>query len=97
LTVKTVVLDLLTDTERRETGSCVLPTAQVAAAARAAVATVRPRIRDLVGQARSLADRGFTTSAALKVAEAQKFARMSEEETQLVTQARLYVASKPRR
>jgi hypothetical protein len=66
LTVKTIVLDVLADTERRETGSCVLPSARVAAEARAAVTTVRPRIRDLVGQAKSLADRGFTTAAGLK-------------------------------
>ncbi len=97
LTVKTVVLDLTTDTERRETGSCTLPSARVVAEARAAVSSVRPRIRDLVGQARSLADRGFTGAAGLKVAEAQKFDRMTDEEMQLVAQARLYLASKPRR
>jgi hypothetical protein len=71
--------------------------ARVAAAARAAEASVRPRIRDLVDQARSLASRGFTTAAGLKLRDAGAFARMTDEETQLVNQARLYVASLPRR
>ena len=69
----------------------------VLAAARAAEATVRPRIRDLVDQARSLAVRGFTSAAGLELRDAGAFDRMTDEETQLVNQARLYVAALPRR
>jgi hypothetical protein len=97
LSIRTVSFDLAHDTERRETGSCALAEPRVAAAARAAEASVRPRIRDLVDQARSLASRGFTTAAGLKLRDAGAFPRMTDEETQLVNQARLYVASLPRR
>lgn len=97
LSIKTVSFDLASDAERRETGSCALAEARVAAAVRAAEATVRPRIRDLVDQARSLASRGFTSAAGLKLRDAGAFPRMTDEETQLVNQARLYVASLPRR
>jgi hypothetical protein len=97
LSIKTISFDLVHDAERREAGSCALAEARVAAAARAAEASVRPRIRDLVDQARSLASRGFTTAAGLKLRDAGAFPRMTDEETQLVNQARLYVASLPRR
>lgn len=97
LSIKTVSFDLAHDAERRETGSCAIAEARVAAAARAVEASVRPRIRDLVDQARSLAARGFTSAAGLKLRDAGAFARMTDEETQLVNQARLYVASLTRR
>lgn len=97
LSIKTISFDLTNDAERRETGSCALAEARVAAAARAVEASVRPRIRDLVDQARSLAARGFTSAAGLKLRDAGAFARMTDEETQLVNQARLYVAALPRR
>ena len=97
LSIKTVGFDLANDAERRETGSCAVAEARVAAAARAVEASVRPRIRDLVDQARSLAARGFTSAAGLKLRDAGAFPRMTDEETQLVNQARLYVASLPRR
>ena len=97
LSIKPISFDRANDAERRETGSCVPAEAKAAAAARAAEATVRPRIRDLVDQARSLAARGFTSAAGLKLRDAGAFDRMTDEETQLVNQARLYVAALPRR
>ena len=96
LSIKTVSFDLANDAERRESGSCAIAEPRVAAAARAAEANVRPRIRDLVDQARNLASRGFTSAAGLKLRDAGAFARMTDEETELVNQARLYVASLPR-
>ena len=96
LSIKTVSFDLANDAERRETGSCAVAAPRVAAAARAAEANVRPRIRDLVDQARSLASRGFTSAAGLKLRDAGAFARMTDQETDLVNKARLYVASLPR-
>lgn len=97
LSIKTVGFDLANDAERRETGSCAVAEAGAAAAARAVEASVRPRIRDLVDQARSLASRGFTSAAGLKLRDAGAFPRMTDEETQLVNQTRLYVASLPRK
>ena len=96
LSIKTVSFDLANDAERRENGSCAIAEPRVAAAARAAEAHVRPRIRDLVDQARSLASRGFTSAAGLKLRDAAAFARMTDEETDLVNKAGLYVASLPR-
>ena len=96
LSIKTVSFDLANDAERRESGSCAIAEPRIAAAARAAEANVRPRIRDLVDQARSLASRGFTSAAGLKLRDAGAFARMTDQETDLVDKARLYVASLPR-
>lgn len=97
LSIKTISFDLANDAERRETGSCTVAAPRVAAAARAVEASVRPRIRDLTEQARGLASRGFTTAAGLKLRDAGAFPRMSDEETSLVNQARLYVASQVRK
>lgn len=97
LSIKTVNFDLAGDAERRETGSCTIAAPRVAAAARAVEASVRPRIRDLTEQARGLASRGFTTAAGLKLRDAGAFPRMTDEETSLVNQARLYVASQVRK
>jgi hypothetical protein len=96
LSIKTVSFDLAADAERRESGSCAIAEPRVAAAARAAEAHVRPRIRDLVDQARSLASRGFTSAAGSKLRDAGAFARMTDQETDLVNKARLHVASLPR-
>ena len=96
LSIKTVSFDLANDAERRESGSCAIAEPRVAAAARAAEAHVRPRIRDLVDQARSLASRGFTSAAGLKLRDAGTLPRMTDQETDLVNKARLYVASLPR-
>ena len=93
---QTIELDGLPD--QRETGACALPTARVAAQARSvASANVRPRVRKLVAEARSLADQGFTTAANLKLTEAQGFDRVTPEENALIGEMRGYVASKPRR
>lgn len=97
LSIKTVSFDLAGDAERRETGSCAIAAPRVAAAARAVEASVRSRIRDLTEQARGLASRGFTTAAGLKLRDAGAFPRMTDEETSLVNQARLYVASQVRK
>jgi hypothetical protein len=96
LSIKTVSVDLANDAERRESGSCAIAEPRVAAAAHAAESHVRPRIRDLVDQARSLASRGFTSAAGLKLRDSGAFARMTDQETDLVNKARLYVASLPR-
>lgn len=97
LSIKIVGFDLANDAERRETGSCAIAAPRIAAAARAVEASVRPRIRDLTEQARGLASRGFTTAAGVKLRDAGAFPRMTDEETSLVNQARLYVASQVRK
>jgi hypothetical protein len=65
--------------------------------ARNAMGEVRRRIRDLVQQAESLANRGYTMAANLKLTEAQGFERLTADESQLIGQMRQYVATKPRR
>ncbi len=96
LSIKTVGFDLANDAERRESGSCAIADRACRCGARAAEANVRPRIRDLVDQARSLASRGFTSAAGLKLWDAGTFPRMTDQETDLVNKAGLYVASLPR-
>jgi hypothetical protein len=83
--------------EQHETGTCTAPDARTAAAAQAVSASVRPRIRALVKQAQGLADQGFTSAANLKLIEAAGFEHVTPEENQLIGQARLVVAAKPRR
>jgi hypothetical protein len=97
LTIKILLLGLDADSEQRETGRCVVPDMRAAQTARAAMGDVRGRVRDLVRQARSLADRGYTTSANLKLTEAQGTDRLTSDESQLIAQTRQYVATKPRR
>jgi len=97
LTIKILLMGLDTDSEQRETGTCAVPQARSVAAAKAAMGEVRHRIRDLVRQAQSLADRGYTTSANLKLTEAEGFERLTPDESQLIGQTRQYVAAKPRR
>lgn len=97
LTIKILLLGLDTDGEQREIGRCTVPDMRAAQTARAAMGEVRSRVRELVQQARSLADRGYTTSANLKLTEAQGSERLTPDEAQLIAQARQYVATKPRR
>lgn len=97
LSIKILLLGLDANNEQREDGACSLPASQAVAAAQSAMGNIRHRIRDLVGQARSLADRGYTTSATLKLAEAAGFDRVTPDEAQLIAQTREYVAAKPRR
>jgi hypothetical protein len=97
LAIKILLLGLDADSEQRETGRCTVPDVRAAQTARAAMGEVRNRVRELVRQARSLADRGYTTSANLKLTEAQGSDRLTSDESQLIAQARQYVATKPRR
>jgi hypothetical protein len=97
MTIKILLLGLDAGSEQREVGSCALPDARVVQAARTAMGDVRGRVRELVRQARSLADRGYTTSANLKLTEAQGSDRLTPDETRLIAEARQYVATKPRR
>lgn len=97
LTIKILLLGLDADSEQREVGHCTLPDARATAAARTVMGEVRHRVRELVQQARSLADRGYTTSANLKLTEAQGLERLTPDEAQLIAETRQYVASKPRR
>ena len=98
LTIKLVLMNLETNSEQREAGTCAIPDARVAAAARsAAVGDVRKRVRELVRQAESLANRGYTTSANLKLTEAQGSERLTPDESRLISDMRTYVATKPRR
>jgi hypothetical protein len=97
LSIKLVLMNLEANSEQREAGSCTIPDAHAAAAARSAVGEVRGRIRDLVQQAEGLANRGYTSAANLKLTEAQGFERLTADESQLIGQMRQYVASKPRR
>jgi len=97
MAIKVLLMGLDANSEQREMGNCALPNNRAAAAARTAVGDVRRRIRDLVRQAQSLADQGYTTAANLKLTEAQGFERVTPDEAQLIGQMRLYVAAKPRR
>jgi len=97
MTIKILLLGLDAGSEQRETGTCALPDTRAAQAARTAIGDVRNRVRELVRQARSLADRGYTTSANLKLTEAQGSDRLTPDEAQLIAQARQYIAAKPRR
>jgi len=97
LSIKILLINLEADSEQREAGSCAVPDARAAAAARSAVGDVRHRVRDLVQQAESLANRGYTTAANLKLTEAQGFERLTADESQLIGQMRQYIAGKPRR
>lgn len=97
LTIKLLLLGLDADSEQREVGRCTVPNVRAAQAARTAMGDVRGRVRELVRQARSLADRGYTTSANLKLTEAQGSDRLTADETQLIAETRQYVAAKPRR
>jgi hypothetical protein len=97
LSIKILLVNLEEGSEQREAGSCAIPDARAAAAARTAVGDVRHRIRDLVQQAESLANRGYTSAANLKLTEAQGFERLTADESQLIGQMRQYVAAKPRR
>ena len=97
LSIKILLLGLDANSEQREEGTCSVPESRAVAAAQGAMGNVRHRIRDLVGQARSLADRGYTSSAGLKLSEAAGFDRITADEAQLIAQARQYVAAKPRR
>lgn len=92
---QTIALDGLPD--QQEAGGCVLPGRRVAAEARAVVASVRPRVRKLVTEARNLADQGYTTAANLKLVEAEGFDGITSQERALIGDMRTYVASKPRR
>jgi hypothetical protein len=97
LTLKILLLGLDADSEQREVGRCAVPDVHAVQAAHTAMGDVRNRVRELVRQARSLADRGYTTSANLKLTEAQGSDRLTPDETQLIAQTRQYVATKPRR
>lgn len=97
LSIKILLLGLDANSEQREEGTCSVPESRAVAAAQGAMGNVRHRIRDLVGQARSLADRGYTSSAGLKLTEAAGLDRITADEAQLIAQARQYVAAKPRR
>lgn len=97
LTIKILLLGLDADSDEREIGRCAMPDVHAAQSARAAMGEVRGRVRELMRQARSLADRGYTTSANLKLTEAQGFERLTSDESQLIAQTRQYVAAKPRR
>jgi len=97
LSIKILLINLEANSEQREAGTCALPDARTAAVARNAMGEVRRRIRDLVQQAESLANRGYTTAANLKLTEAQGFERLTADESQLIGQMRQYVATKPRR
>jgi hypothetical protein len=97
MSIKRVTVGSDPGSEVRESGRCTIPDTRTAAVAQAAVGAVRPRIRELVRQAKSLADRGYTTSANLKLTEAAGFDRISPDEVQLISQMRQYVAAKPRR
>ena len=97
MSIKILLLGLDANTEQREVGNCAVPDTNSANAARSAIGSVRTRIRDLVNQAHSLADRGYTTSANLKLTEAANFDRITPDESQLIGQMRQYVAAKPRR
>jgi len=97
LSIKILLINLEANSEQREAGTCALPDARTAAVARNAMGEVRRRIRDLVQQAESLANRGYTTAANLKLTEAQGFERLTADESQLIGQMRHYVAAKPRR
>ena len=96
-TIKILLLGLDANSEQRETGTCSSPDARAAAAARTAIGEVRHRVRELVQQAQSLADRGYTTAANLKLTEAQGLEHLTQDEAQLIGQTRQYVAAKPRR
>lgn len=91
------IMDLDGLPDQRETGACALPDRRVVAEARAAVANVRPRVRKLVAEARNLADQGYTTSANLKLTEAEGFDNVTPQERALIGEMRGYVAGKPRR
>jgi len=97
LSIKVLLLDLETNSEQREAGNCALPDARAAQVARNAMGDVRRRVRDLVQQAESLANRGYTTAANLKLTEAQGSERLTDDESQLIGRMRQYVATKPRR
>jgi hypothetical protein len=97
LLIRILLVNLEANGEQREAGSCTMPDARAAAEARSAVGDVRRRIRDLVQQAESLANRGYTSAADLKLTEAQGFERLTADESQLIGQMRQYVAAKPRR
>ena len=97
LSIKILLLGLDANNEQREEGVCSLPESHAVAAAQSALGDIRRRIRDLVQQARSLADRGYTTSAALKLTEAAGFEHVTSDEAQLIAQTRQYVMAKPRR
>lgn len=97
LSIKILLLNLETNSEQREIGNCALPDARSVQVARNAMGDVRRRVRDLVQQAESLANRGYTTAANLKLTEAQGFERLTEDESQLIGRMRQYVATKPRR
>lgn len=97
LSIKILLINLETSSEQREAGSCTLPDARVAAQARSAMGDVRRRVRDLVEQAESLANRGFTTAAVAKLTEAQGSERLTPDESQLIAGMRQYVSAKPRR
>jgi hypothetical protein len=97
LSIKIILINLETNSDQREAGTCTLPDARVAAQARSAIGDVRRRVRDLVEQAESLANRGYTTAALAKLTEAQNSERLTPDESQLVAKMRQYVAAKPRR
>lgn len=97
LMIRILSMSLDSDNEQRQAGTCSVPDARAASAARTAAGDVRRRLRDLVQQAESLASRGYTTAADLKLLEAQGFQRLTADESQLIGRARQYVASKPRR
>ena len=97
LSIRILLLGLDAGNEQREDGVCSQPESRAVAAAQSAAGHVRHRIRELVGQARSLADRGYTTSAMLKLTEAAGFDRVTSDEAQLIAQTRDYVTAKPRR
>jgi hypothetical protein len=97
LSIRILLLNLEANSEQREAGSCTIPDAPTAAVARSAMGEVRRRVRDLVQQAESLANRGYTTAANLKLTEAQGVERLSADESQLISKMRLYVSTKPRR
>ncbi len=97
LSMKILLLGLDAGSEQHEDGACSLPESRAVMAAQSALGNVRHRLRDLVQQARSLADRGYTTSANLKLTEAASFDHVTPDEAQLIAQTRQYVAAKPRR
>jgi hypothetical protein len=97
LSIKILLLGLDANNEQHEEGICSLPGVRAIAAAQANMGNIRHLIRDLVRQARSLADRGYTASAALKLTEAAGLEHITPDETQLITQTRQYVTAKQRR
>ncbi len=93
LGIRIVTLGLDSDVEDRQAGVCSVQGTRPAAPPEN-VATVRPRIRKLMGEAQNLVNQGFYDAALTKVNEANAFKQLTAEESASIGQMRQYVQAR---